>query len=568
MFVRVNTTPNSPRQSVQIVESKRDGHKVKTKILRHVGIALNMAELEKLKSFAYDIIVTMKKEEAAAGQKILFPELNETGAQDARVLQENADKRKLGRKSPKKIEDILPLHQVTLDKIIEEKRIIEGVGEIAGPIYDKLGFGSLLASKKETDILKSLVLARLVAPRSKHALQKLLLDQFDKKYSLDAIYRVMDALHPRIDSIKTCVFNRTQQLFPKGISLMLFDVTTLYFESIETDDLRQFGYSKDHRFNTTQVVLALATNEDGLPLGYELFKGNTAEVTTLCASIEKWKQNLPISDVCFVGDRAMFCEANLKLLEEKGYTYVVAAKLRNQSAEMQRQILDETNYHITSFAHEIGWVAEFDVKGRRLITSYKTRRSHNDAKNRGQIIDKITKTLSKSKDTGKLISNNGIKKYTSTKGESNTQLDDNKIQADADWDGIHGVITNIKEAQAQEILQTYARLWVIEESFRINKHNLKMRPIYHWKKERIETHIALCYMSFAVLRHLQYEVSLTQKVSADEIMDELLNVQASIYLHKDTHDRYRVPGHITHKASKIYKALGLIRSPDATIYFS
>ncbi len=567
MFVRVNTTPNSPRQSVQIVESKREGHKVKTKILRHVGIALNDAELEKIKSFAYDIIATMKQEqEAASGQKLLFSDLKETTQSQALALQQQSEKRKLGRKPHKKIEDILPIHQVTLDKIIEEKRIVEGVDEIAGPIYDKLGFKGLFVGKKDNDLLKSLVLARLVAPKSKHALQKILHTQFDKEYTLDAIYRLMDLLHPQIDLIKSQVFKRCQQLFPGGVNLMLFDVTTLYFESIETDDWRQFGYSKDHRFNTTQVVFALATNEDGLPLGYELFAGNTAEVTTLCAAIEKWKQNLPIQQVCFVGDRAMFCEANLTLLEAKGYSYIVAAKLRSMTKTMQQHILDEQNYRLEAFASEIGWLAEFDLKGRRLITSYKTRRAKNDAANRGQIVDKITKVLSKSKDTGKLIRNHGIKKYTSQDGESITSLDEVKIQADAAFDGIHGVITNIKDLSAQDILQRYARLWVIEESFRINKHNLKMRPIYHWKPNRIEAHIAICYMSFAVLRHLQYEVSLTQKVSADEIMDELWNVQASIYRHKDTDDRYRVPGNITHKASKIYKALGLVRSSDATIY--
>ena len=93
-----------------------------------------------------------------------------------------------------------------------------------------------------------------------------------------------------------------------------------------------------------------------------------------------------------------------------------------------------------------------------------------------------------------------------------------------------------------------------------------MRPIYHWTQKRIESHIALCYMSFALLRNLQYQINLTQKVSVEEILEELMNVQASIYIHKKTHDRYRVPGHVTHKASKIYKALNLVRSQDATIY--
>lgn len=555
MFVRVNQTPNSPRKSVQVVESRREGHKVKTKIIRHVGIALDDQELLKLKSFAQDIITKLKDQELSK-QPLLFE-----GDQSS-----SCSLKKRGRPGAKKIEDILPLSCVTLDRIVEEKRIIEGVTDIAGPLYDALGFNTLLPTKRENHLLKSLVLARLVAPKSKRQLHKLLNNSFDQNCDLDALYRLMDKVYPRIDQIKRCVFNRTQELFPQGLNLMLFDVTTLYFESVTTDDLRQFGYSKDHRFNTTQVVLALATNEDGLPLGYEVFEGNTAEVRTLCAAIDKWRTNLPIKDICFVGDRGMFCAQNLELLEAKGYSYVVAAKLRSLPKDRQQEILDPRNYQVEGFAQEIGWVGEFDLGHRRLITSYKTKRALNDAKSRQQILDKITKVLDKSQETGKLISNKGIKKYTQTLSKSETVLDHDKIQTDADWDGMHGVITNIKDASAQEILQRYGRLWVIEESFRINKHNLKMRPIYHWKKERIESHVALCYMTFALIRHLQYQVSLTQKVSADEIMDELLNVQASIYVHTQTGDRYRVPGKTSQKASKIYKALGLIRSQNATIH--
>ena len=138
----------------------------------------------------------------------------------------------------------------------------------------------------------------------------------------------------------------------------------------------------------------------------------------------------------------------------------------------------------------------------------------------------------------------------------------------AQWDGLHGVISNIKEDGPQSLIARYAKLWIIEESFRINKHTLKMRPIFHWKPERIHAHIAICYMTFSVLRHLQYRVNLTQKISIDEILDELLNVQASIYIHKKTKDRYRVPGSFSNNARKIYKTFNLERSLDATVYLT
>ncbi len=108
--------------------------------------------------------------------------------------------------------------------------------------------------------------------------------------------------------------------------MLLFDVTTLYFESITIDELRKYGYSKDHRFNTTQLVLALATNVDGLPIGYELFEGNKAEVSTLIDSIKSWKKIFNIDSVCFVGDRAMMSKSNLSLLEKNNYNYIIALK--------------------------------------------------------------------------------------------------------------------------------------------------------------------------------------------------------------------------------------------------
>lgn len=565
MFVRVNSTPNSPRKSVQIVTSKRNGHKVSTKIIRHIGIATDDHELQALKALAADTIGRIKHAaEHGSPQGTLFG-----GRSLTDFIQDEQDflNRKKGRPKARAIEDILPPDQVKLIDVEEEKRIVEGVDEIAGELYDELGFMEVFASKKTSTILKDLVLTRLVEHHSKHKLQQIMASKFDKEHDLDAIYRMMDQLHPQIDEIKTMVHRKTKSLIAPEVNMMFFDVTTLYFESITTseEDIRKFGYSKDHRFNTTQVVLALATNTDGLPLGYELFDGNKAEVSTLVACLDKWKEHLDIKQICFVGDRAMFCEGNLALLEERGYSYVVAAKLRGLTKDMQEQILDENNYQVREFDKEIGWVGEFDLKNRRLITSYKTARAKNDAQKRQAILDKITKILSKSTDGKGFVSNSGVKKYTS-QSKSEVVLDQAKVDADAAWDGMHGVITNIKDSPAEAILKLYKRLWVIEESFRISKHNLKMRPIYHYKRERIEAHIAICYMSFAILRHLQYRVNLTQKISVNDIIEELLGVQASIHRHKITGDRYRLPGYTSQKASKIYKAMGKVRSRDATIY--
>jgi len=159
-----------------------------------------------------------------------------------------------------------------------------------------------------------------------------------------------------------------------------------------------------------------------------------------------------------------------------------------------------------------------------------------------------------------------VKKFVTKDESAVVNLDQDKIEEAEQWDGLHGIITNITDDTAESLLARYSRLWVIEESFRVNKHTLQMRPIFHFKPERIHAHIAICYMTFSVLRHIQYRVNLTQKISMDTILDELLNVQASIHIHKRTKDRYRLPGYFSNEARKIYKAFGLERSLDASIY--
>jgi transposase len=335
MYVRVKTTPNSPRKSVQIVEGYRDdAGKVKQKIVRHVGIATDDAEEQKLKDLGREIISKIEAERAVlASQGTLFP-IKSTA--ELTIV-------KRGRHAKKRLSDVLPVEQVSLFDVVEQKRVIEGIHEVGGHVFNDL-YGKLCTrhrlSTSQYNRLRDVVLARLADPCSKHKTQRSLLRHFDKAHDLDALYRMMDKVHGQIDMIKSLTFSKTQSLFPDGVDVLLFDVTTLYFESVTTDEIRAFGYSKDHRFNTTQVVLALATNSDGLPIGYELFSGNKAEVKTLVEAIKKWQQLFPIKDVCFIGDRAMMSKDNIALLETMNYHYVIAAKLKSMPQLLQKKILN------------------------------------------------------------------------------------------------------------------------------------------------------------------------------------------------------------------------------------
>lgn len=554
MFIRIKTTPNSPRKSVQVCESVRRGESVKQVIVRHVGIAMDDDELQKLKTLA-EYVRTKLEQERSQNLPLLEPETLLTG---------HVAEKKRGPKPKGK--QPLAVDEVRLKNLEEETRIVEGIQEIFGALFDELGFKNILDNSTQTEVLKATVIARVANPSSKHRTAALLEQDFGISIALDRIYRMMDALAECKERVQSFVFEATKNLFPEKIDLVFFDVTTLYFESTIQDELRNFGYSKDQKFHMTQVVLALATTESGLPIGYRLFSGNTGEISTLIACITEWRKHVPIENVLFVADRGMFCQKNIDALEDAKLKYIVAAPLRKLKADIKYEILKEENYRIFNLNDEgLYWVKEIKLsKKQRLITSFSSRRAHKDVKDRQRILDKLKNKLGSRPKQKKLISNQGYLKFTQTDSHAIASIDQDKIDLDSQWDGMHGVITN-SDCNSIEAIRRYRKLWTIEESFRISKHDLKMRPIYHWNSERIEAHIAICYLAYALSRHAQYRISLQQKpMSVEQIRNELLRVQSSILRDKTTRGRYRLPSAMPVTARQIYQAFGINRSLTPT----
>jgi transposase len=144
----------------------------------------------------------------------------------------------------------------------------------------------------------------------------------------------------------------------------------------------------------------------------------------------------------------------------------------------------------------------------------------------------VERLVKKEKDgiikTKDLIGNSGTKKFIKVTKSSAT-IDHDKVDADSEWDGLHGVVTNLKieESPASQVLERYRGLWQIEESFRINKHSLKMRPIYHFTPRRIRAHVLLCYLSYAVMRHTQHHLKKRGlSLGVNTIRSEINSIQA------------------------------------------
>lgn len=541
MFIREKIRKTG-RTAVQIVENCRKHDKIKQVVIRHVGQAENSRELEELKRLAHSIMLEREQRRETS-----LPLFDMEEVRSRRILEEA-------------VEDT-----VRMKDLREEQRLTDGISDVFGSLYRDLQLDTLLTGtrrdKQWNAILKSCVLGRLARPRSKRNTALFLEEEYGVDIPLEKIYRMMDRFFPRLDEAKERIVRSTTALFQEKVDILFFDVTTLYFESLDDDELRDFGFSKDCKFKEVQVVLALVTTRHGLPITYEVFPGDTYEGHTLQVAVEKLKKRFDVENILIVADRAMFNWKNLDWMDSEKIRYIVAAKLRSLSKEMKERILQSTLYTPTEVENEFHWVQEFPLKNRRLIVSYSSERAKRDAAQRTRLIDRLFKKLKNGKiGLQDLVTNKGTKKFL--KIESATAvIDETKIDRDKQWDGLHGVITNDKSLTVREILSRYRGLWQIEEAFRVNKHDLRMRPIFHWKPNRIKAHIGICFLAFAMAKQATYRLGLILKkpISFAELRHQLLLVQSSILRDISTQKRYLLPSQLTHEQRRIYSAFGLKR---------
>ena len=514
MFIRCKKTQNRTT-AVQIVESIRVNGKITQKVIRHIGTAANENEINNFKTAAKIIIANLKSS--------IPPELEEIN--------------------------------VNLNTFFKEKVITTGIHDIYGTIFDEVGFNYVLKNKNYNDILRNVVMARIANPDSKKATSEQLETKFNVNIPLKKIYRMMDRLNDQvIDDIQTLSLQHTNKLCNEKISVMFYDATTLYFESFIQDELKQYGYSKDHKFNQSQVLLALFVTTKGLPIGYEVFPGAFYEGHTLITVLNRLSKHFALDNIVFVADRGLFNKENLDFLEEKNIFYIVGGRIKNLSKQQKSDILsfkesikEKTASHFTLNLND----------ERKLIVSYNAHRASKDRFDRERSITSLKKRLLKSDKSENLISNYGFKKYIAVIDDSKIELNTNKINEDEKWDGLQGIVSNVTWLTNDEITSHYKGLWQIEESFRISKHDLRIRPIYHWVERRIKAHLAISYMAFCCVRYLEYIIAKKYlKLSCEKIKDNLLDVQNIIIKDRKSKLRYLMPSNLSEENTKIYSIVG------------
>ena len=349
-------------------------------------------------------------------------------------------------------------------------------------------------------LLLDLAIMRLIEPASKLRSVELLEHYFGIKYS-QRIYRNIPKLSAYKTDIEQCAYKVAQQKFNEPFYFVLYDVTTLYFESFKADEFKVQGFSKDNKSQQPQIVVGLLVTQSGFPLLYQVFAGNTFEGKTMLPVVETFILSHPQSRPIIVADAAMLDEERLTELRQKELSYIVGARLANADIGLVKQI------HATLNGNH-GAIARFPSKHGDLVCDFSLKRYKKELNELNKLVQKAEEMVAKQ--TLK-VKARFIKKVTKEKIELNTAL----IEKRRLLLGIKGYCTDLSEQQLpnEQVIDRYHQLWHIEQSFRMSKFDLQTRPIYHQKQEAIKAHVLICFVALMAEKYLE----LTTKLSLREI---------------------------------------------------
>ena len=387
--------------------------------------------------------------------------------------------------------------------------LINGTQLLLNQVYDSIGFNRI-----PDDILRHLVIGRVSQPGSKLATVSYLKSYYDKDVELNHIYRYMDRLYnTQMELAQQISVEHTRKIFGGKLGLMFYDVTTLYFETAQTDVLREPGFSKDGKTAESQVVLGLLVSEGGYPLSYSLFNGRQYEGFTMIPVIDDFKQRFTLGDdFVIVADSGLMNKSNVALLQQAGYKYILGARIKNEKSNIKQWILSLIKEDKACYEYK-------RQDGDRLIVNYSDKRAQKDAYNRERGIARLRKTYKSGNLTKQQVNKRGYNKFLEISKDIEVVISDEKIEEDCKWDGFKGYITNTN-LDAKRIIEQYHGLWVVERAFRISKGTLEMRPMFHFTERRIEAHICICFIAYKVYKELERIIEINNiGMSVDNVLD-------------------------------------------------
>lgn len=425
-------------------------------------------------------------------------------------------------------DDLAPVGSLlSIDRSLPHGHVAAIIGTLR-----KLGIDQLIAGEdsKQRSLVLGMLALRILAPDSKLAMTRMLgmeteTSSLRSVLGLDTInandlYRAMDWLVPRQERIERELAVRHLC----GGTMVLYDITSVYFEGSHCE-LAKYGHNRDGKSGTTQIVVGLVCTAEGCPVSVEVYAGNTADSTTVAAQIEKVKERFGIKNVILVGDRGMITG---KLIEEqevsdRTFSYVTALRsdairglIRNGAID--RELFDHEN---------MAEIASPDFRGERLVVCMNPYLREERGRKRDELLESAGRKLRKLAESvhrerrplrgsaaigmkvGAIFARNPMKKHFDIEiGEASLswKVKQEAVAEERLLDGLYVIRTNVDETAmpTDEAVRTYKRLSKVERAFRCMKlSDLEIRPVYHWRSDRVRAHVFLCMLAYHIEWHMR-----------------------------------------------------------------
>ncbi len=384
-------------------------------------------------------------------------------------------------------------------------------------VLDKMGLDILPA------LLRDLVIIRIFEPASKLRSLELLNQYFGVHHNRKTYYKIAPECIDLKETVEQKVVDFAKANYAFSYDLLFYDVTTLYFETFQEDELRKNGFSKDNKSQQPQILIVLMVSKEGFPIAFEIFAGNTFEGHTIIPVIKNFINRNNVKDFTVVADAAMISTENVKQLTQNSINYIVGARLGNIAAKTL-DIIDK------NISREDGKSIRIKTDNGYLICSYSSVRYRKDLYEMNKQIEKAKQVIEQPTKSKKL-------KFTQSKGEQ-IILNDALIEKTKKLLGIKGYYTNLDESTAdnETIMKHYHELYRVEQAFRISKSDLQTRPIFHYKEQPIKLHILICFMALVISKHIELKTEISirkfvdesKKVVDGEILNKITNKMVTV----------------------------------------
>ncbi|VEU58255.1 IS1634 family transposase [Mycoplasmopsis gallinacea] len=461
-------------------------------------------------------------------------------------------KEKYGLSSIEDMKEIAKKVDTSLDKAVAKEEFFKllkptsvktsiqniGVDLIYKVIKELNLFSALPKSKHKSleEVLEFFIATRIILPRSYMSQYKNKSDFInDINVKKSSIYNYLDVIFENKNSVLVNLFQKINEFTNRNNKVFHFDNTTVYFESFTREGIRKNGFSKDGKHNEDQVVIAMAVDENGIPIHYKVFPGNTADGKTMLSFVLELQSIYKIKDITIVADRGINNNANLRFLEQKGIKYIFQKRLDTLSIGMKKFILEDKHY---VFRDEMFWKEQivesvwnknrFNGKYRKWCVFFSPGKKTLDKLKRNNFIDKLNKkTVNGELPLSSLVPEYK-KKYMDIDGKTVGKLNWEKIKKKESEDGFYIIETNILDLTPEKANEIYRKQWKVEENFRTLKSSLQVRPVFVHNEQHILAHLLLCFIALVVLKYCLYKLKKyyeingeIQKVTLDLFVDSL-----------------------------------------------